>query len=298
MLLNSLAILSILLCGFNLAYCFFLPPRVSQGEPVCPSQETMDSVVEDIQDTVSNILQNTVSSLPECGEGNWYRVVNLSAASDGCPSPWVLQTINDTTPRPVCGQASSPGGGCSSVFFSTGGLSYSMVCGRITGRGDITPDGFTGSLDIDSPYVDGVSITHSVPRTHIWTFAASVLLPTICPCSSLGLQELGFVGSDYFCDYFPVSEPTRAVWDGDGCVEDTSQTCCDFNSPPYFSTTLASPTTDEIEVRICFDESSTNENVFIETMEYAPCNIHVCDEICCCVSSSRLGNVVNIHLIS
>jgi hypothetical protein len=49
----------------------------------------VENVTESIQAAVSNILQNTVTSLPECGEGKWFHVVNFDAASDGCPSPWV-----------------------------------------------------------------------------------------------------------------------------------------------------------------------------------------------------------------
>jgi hypothetical protein len=227
----------------------------------------VENVTESIQATVSNILQNTVTSLPECGEGRWFHVVNFVAASDGCPSPWVLQNIDGAS---ACGRASSSVGSCDSVFFPAGGLSYSKVCGQIAGRAILSPDGLEGvsmTSEIDQPYVDGVSITHSMPRAHIWTLAADVGLPTACPCSTItGLPNLEFVGENFFCDFTPEGE-ARTPWDGEGCIEDTSQTCCDFNTPPYFSTTLASPTTDDIEVRICADEGSLNEDVFIEFME-------------------------------
>ena len=67
------------------------------------------------------------------------------------------------------------GGGCSLAYFSAHNITYTRVCGRLIGyqfgntrafRG-----GFTASLDFN--YVDGVSVTHSSPRQHIWTFAAS-----------------------------------------------------------------------------------------------------------------------------
>ena len=194
-LINCLALLCSVLCSLNTAHCFFLPPTITQGEPVCPSQETMENVAGDIQDTVSNILQNTVSSLPECGEGNWYRVVNLSAPSDGCPSPWVLLNIQDTS---GCGKVRGDEG-CTSVFFSTGGLSYSAVCGRITGRagGARLVDALSFQSDIDDPYVDGVSITYSTPRTHIWTFALGGRLPTRCPCSTStrSYPQLSYIGT-------------------------------------------------------------------------------------------------------
>lgn len=248
--------------------CFFLLPNVIQRDAasagICPSQGALDNVTGSIHDAISNIIENTISSLPECGEGSWYRVVNFEVMTGMlCPSPWVFQIADSDA---VCGRSASPSGSCDSVFFSAGGLSYSAVCGRITGRSVNTPDGFQLDLSsIDEPYVDGVSITHSMPRTHIWTFAADNSLPTVCPCSSSGRAEVDFVGTDYFCDYGPPD--MRTVWDGEDCTENTTLTCCDFNSPPFFSVMMESSTTDDIEVRICGDESTADEGTFIRNME-------------------------------
>ena len=262
--------LTVVLVSVVLTHCFFLSPQVIPGESGCPSQGTVDAVTASIHAAVSNILQNTVSSLPQCGAGRWYKVVTLDAATDGCPSPWSLQSSDG---QPVCGRGDvlSASGSCVGLTFSTGGLNYSSVCGKITGRSSITPDALGGfgpvtPETIDDPYVDGVSITHSTPRVHIWTFAVNAQLPTDCPCSTGAIPEVSFVGSDYFCDYDP-DPADRLVWDGQECTEDTALTCCDFNSPPYFSTTLTQPTTADIEVRICTDESTLNEDVVIQNME-------------------------------
>lgn len=259
--------LHLVVCSVTLAHCFFLPPAFVEGSAgMCPSQQTAENVTTSIHAAISNILQNTVSSLPQCGEGRWYRVASFDAASDVCPSPWVLRNIAGNN---ACGRSVSPGQSCDSVSFFTGGLRYSKVCGRIVGRAMDTPDGFQEDplFLIDEPYIDGVSITTlSTPRNHIWTFAVDHVLPTDCPCST-GRAEFDFIGSNYFCDYSPPSSGSRSLWDGEECVENTALTCCDFNSPPYFSADLTTPTSDDIEVRICANERRSNENILIMSME-------------------------------
>ena len=39
------------------------------------------------------------------------------------------------------------------------------------------------------------------------------------------------------------------LWDGKGCGP--TNTCCSFNTPPWFVKGLASPTTDDLEMRVC-----------------------------------------------
>ena len=69
------------------------------------------------------------------------------------------------------------------------------------------------------------------------------------------------MGEDYFCESGHNSNegiryifyPDDPLWDGDGCIVDPSNTCCSFNNPPYFTKQLPSPTTDDIEARLCSD---------------------------------------------
>ena len=256
-----LSLLLALVCG---SHCFSMAPKVIPGDPACPSQDTVDTLTEGIRVNISNIIQNTVSFLPQCGDGKWYRVVNFPVTPGVCPSPWALSILSGEGNG--CGRATTNTGSCDSVFFSAGGLSYSTVCGKIIARATVTPDAFENrdvSATLEDNYVDGISVTHSMPRTHIWTFATDVDIPSFCPCT--GALE-SFVGTDYFCDFSPQFEE-REIWDGLQCTEDPSQTCCLFNSPPYFSTTLPSPTSSDIEVRICGDESTSNENIHIQIME-------------------------------
>ena len=108
--------------------------------------------------------------------------------------------------------------------FSTYG-NYSQVCGKVIGYQYHSPDAVYlgrykaetyGSLvdshhnDINSYYVDGVSITHGYPRQHIWTLIAGLIEASFyidgrynCPLSDGSLQNTSiqtFVGNDYFCE--------------------------------------------------------------------------------------------------
>ena len=87
----------------------------------------------------------------------------------------------------------------------------------------------------------------------------------------VNITILPFVGEDYFCESghnsgqnvltFHSDDP---LWDGDGDGCTASSTCCSFNNPPY---QLPSPTTDDIEARLCHDESQGNEDTPIEFIE-------------------------------
>jgi hypothetical protein len=61
--------------------------------------------------------------------------------------------------------------------------------------------------------------------------------------------------------------PDDPLWDGQQC--DDEGTCCTgANTPPWFSVDLPSPTSDDIEVRICGDEDTKyNEDTPIQLLE-------------------------------
>ena len=77
------------------------------------------------------------------------------------------------------------------------------------------------------------------------------------------------MGDDYFCDTrFRESGVDRdlVLWQGTDCT--SSNACCSFSNPPeWFYKQLPQPTTDDIEIRVCRDEDSVNENVFIQIAE-------------------------------
>ena len=58
-----------------------------------------------------------------------------------------------------------------------------------------------------------------------------------------------------------------------------NNSCCSLNTPPWFHKQLSSLTADDIEMRVCTDEGTDDENVYIEMVEISEGNI-------LCVSSS------------
>ena len=161
------------------------------------------------------------------------------------------------------------------------------VCGKIIGYQQKTPDAFfpyysNRRLTIDDGYVDGISLAHGRnPRKHIWTFAAAlheVITSNreyICPCTNIhnpvSIPIPPYVGSDYFCDTASESHyefkfyPNDPLWDGQGCGR--LNTCCAFNNPPWFMKELASPTSEDIEMRLCANYGRSDEDIPVETVE-------------------------------
>ena len=63
--------------------------------------------------------------------------------------------------------------------------------------------GFRTNQTINMPCVDGVSITHGSPRSHIWSLAADRDEPVKdCPCEAGGESAPPFVGDNliYYCN--------------------------------------------------------------------------------------------------
>ena len=214
--------------------------------------------------------------------GGWMRVasIDMTDTSSTCPSG--LRTL--TSPRRLCVKnTDSPG--CSSAIFSVCGVQYSRVCGKIIGYQMKTPDAFhrfiSGQTTLDSNYLDGISLTHGKPpRRHIWTFAGAVHEHNsdaryLCPCTNTRNSPPpavpDFIGHDYFCDtgsenhYQYIFYEADPLWDGAGCGQ--FSTCCSWNSPPWFLKNISPPTSDDIEMRLCCDESRNNEDITFETLE-------------------------------
>ena len=262
------------------------PGRVLQGDgnQTCPSEEQREIARSEIKNATRSLLRESVVPLLQfsCGGSTGWRraaYLNMSNPSQQCPSVW--QEI--TTPHRVCGRRSTSAS-CEGLTYSTGGEQYDQVCGRIIGYQLSTPDAFRGSSrSIDTSYLDGVSVTYGSPRQHIWSFAggldedSSVQPYYSCPCvtgSTNGNDIPSFVGQNYFCEsgitqwdlrtfaFWPNGDP---LWDGQGCGPTSS--CCTFNSPPWFNVTLSSPTTDDIEVRICGNQDIGDEDTPIQLIE-------------------------------
>ena len=90
--------------------------------------------------------------------------------------------------------------GCTSFSFRPK-QSYKAVCGAAAAYAYGSVDAFgyihSSAETINQAYVDGISITHGVPRRHLFTYAAAVLLDE-CPCKG---ERLGpaFIGNNSYC---------------------------------------------------------------------------------------------------
>ena len=211
-----------------------------------------------------------------CSTTGWMRVVYLNMTEPGASCPTSLRQIN--TPAKLCGRRTAPG--CSSVTYPVEGIRYSKVCGQARGYQYYSTDGFlTSTNDINSHYVEGVSITYGNPRRHIWTYASGLSddynYNDNCPCAKHpGEAPPAFVGLDYFCESgitgrwqdnkrIALEDP---LWDGYGCGPGNS--CCAQAGMPWFCRTLPQEVSEDIEVRICANGHNLNdEETYVEQLE-------------------------------
>ena len=213
-------------------------------------------------------------------EGGWTRVayLNMTEPCTTCPSG-LTQTQYININHDVCGRPTPSSAGCDSTFFSTYSINYTRICGQVRGYQFASPDAFfSGINDIDSYYVDGVSITYgSNPRQHIWTYTGGLTEVRLnshgCPCSSdSSASPPSFVGNDYYCesgtfnDWSPILYADDPLWDGQNCNGPES-TCCTNPNMPWFLKTLDETTTDNIELRVCTDQSLPDEDTPLDIIE-------------------------------
>ena len=161
---------------------------------------------------------------------NCMRVAHLDMknSSQHCPSGLRMQEGHRRCVR------NTEARGCTSVIYSTNGIAYSRVCGKIRAIQYSHPAGFLPyirrpTLMLEDSYVDGVSLTHGPigSRNHIWTFATSYSDNSMqCSCCSSDLHKVPpFVGHDFFCEtgsraeteYDDITFVADPLWDGEGC---------------------------------------------------------------------------------
>ena len=202
-----------------------------------------------------------------CGSGGWTRLayLDMSDATVNCPSGFRLYQSGGVR---ACGRVSSSGG-CASVQFPSNGISYSQICGRVTGYQYGHTDGLHSSRGIDSSYLEGISITRGSPRQHVWTLISGYsqlsTSSNSCPCNNGSSQSVqSFIGNNYFCESGNPSSSTSTnrlytsdpLWDGQGCGSRESP-CCNVPGIPWFHRDYGSTTTtDYIELRVCADNGS------------------------------------------
>ena len=203
--------------------------------------------------------------------GGWTRLayLDMTDATQNCPSGFGLYQQSGVR---ACGRSATGGAGCVSETFTSHGMSYSQICGRVLGYQYRSTDASV-SGNINSHYVDGVSLTRGSPRQHVWTFINGWSDSyNINPCNC-NQQPQAFIGNNYFCES---GNPTNnanqlfvadPLWDGQNCGQyETS--CCSAPGIPWFHRDYGSTTTtDYIELRACGNEGTGNEDTTVGQYE-------------------------------
>ena len=209
-----------------------------------------------------------------CGSSDgWMRIAYLDMTDPAQECPSELRTLNEKGVK-CCGRKENVAS-CDGLFFSSKGTSYSEICGRVTGYQWGSPDYIGTGGNIDSHYVEGISITYGSPRQHLWTFIATIRENVNhCPCSSGNSGATpSFVGQDYFCEsgnsgngWSQTLYSTDKLWDGFNCGSQEAE-CCNADGLPWFYRQLSSPTSDDIELRVCGDQGINDEDNPVESYE-------------------------------
>ena len=246
-------------------------PRGYPGDTVLTKDEfrkvtiTVQMNISSQLNDLNTFMKDIKLTFTKCGiySLNWRRVTYIDTTQGTTCPAGLREVTNSTLNKRACGRTVDIG--CSHMTFPSGG-SYTHVCGRARGYRFHTTDGFRrhgGGTRIDDAYVDGVSITRGSPRKHIWSYAAGL---NGCRCLSQESEHYRptFVGNDYYCEWSDTSKAgdrlawEDPLWDGEGCTN-----CC---QGPWFHKEVP-PTTNNIEVRWCCDESRANEDVYTDIVE-------------------------------
>lgn len=207
----------------------------------------------------------------------WMKIANLDLTEHKyCPEGFELVYYQDRT---FCRRSADKG--CVSIIFPVHYIEYKRICGRARAYQVGSNNAFhrfeCNHCSIDDPYIDGLSFTYGKhPRRHIWSLAASWTeykddYRALCPCAKQrGTAPPKFVGNDYFCEtgkYLEHKIDLRdPLWDGQGCGK-SEKVCCEDPGLPWFCKDLPEPTTEDVEVRVCTDEETDNEDLWVELIQ-------------------------------
>jgi hypothetical protein len=219
-------------------------------------------------------------------QGGWTRFGKLNVQEEECcPQEFALR--EDSVIGKSCSRTDGSAN-CVSVKFPSDGIKYSRVSGKVTAYQFSTPNGFRhdhSTHKVDDNYVDGISITRgSNPRKHVFTLAVSsneIRQDSWgCPCSKKPTARYpkppDFVGKDYYCESGnPINTDKYilfnqdALFDGEKCRSNEAKCCeCDDKHFPYFFKDIHQFTNDSLEMRLCADESTANEDAYITEYEF------------------------------
>ena len=198
--------------------------------------------------------------------------LDMTNSRQRCPSGFKLNTYGS---RRLCGRAFDRSG-CVSIAVRVHGKKYNQVRGRVIAYQYASPDAFhSGSTSINGVYVDGISITYDSPRKHVWTLGASLFSysksSVTCPGTGYGRPQPAFVGNNYFCTSGNFGSGWQyklyddvPLW---STVTGNCGNCKDGYDVPYFCTQLTKSTNKDLEIRLCGNQGTRDEDIKIESIE-------------------------------
>lgn len=214
----------------------------------------------------------------------WLRIINFNASSPDqqCPSS-MYKFERNSPPYGSCRRNFATNGACASGFFSSGGVSYSKVCGWMRAFSIGSPDAFQNNWanGVSGWMFDGIALLSGTE--FVWGFLAAVSniytnTRDVCTCTNSNNAQNNYIENNnipdwirgkYFCEAgtevgwqankFLADDP---LWDGMGCPSQSS--CCTLNNPPNFCTTLSQPTTEDMEIRLCLNQHAVDEDIGFE----------------------------------
>ncbi len=195
--------------------------------------------------------------------GGWTNAYDFDGVRDPCPSPW---TSDPLEPR-VCivpGTTDTT----ASISIANPIATYRDVMTTVTGYQRGSSDGFQPDMEtIDSVYVDGLSVTTASPRQHVATFASGYgedsgcgasLDMCNCPCVGGSAAASFIAAGGYRCEAGSRGMPQSAMlsrpdplFDG---MDVAATSCAAEASAEPIRTTLAAPTSSDLEARLMRDE--------------------------------------------
>ena len=206
----------------------------------------------------SGQMLSVYCKMDDCGtdKGPWMRVAKLNTSS--CPrglKPMLAEGgIKSCVPA-------RDGPGCTMLNYSSLGIPYSKVCGRITGYEVGTPDGFYHrgqDVTLMENYLDGVSVTSN--GKYVWTLVAgnckcpptTFRIPTfvpkdkfICTHGKYGCYQQGLFCTKYF------------LWGGQQCGSPIRRNWFNNEVPR---------TTADVNIRVCRDQDREHEDIALRSM--------------------------------
>ena len=206
--------------------------------------------------------------------GGWTRIgyLDMTQPTHSCPSSLTLHKEGDYR---LCRRSSN---GCNSIFLQNNGINYSQICGKVAAYQYKAPDAVKNRAqtnNLNSYYLDGISITRGSPRQHVWSLIvglrekAAIGRASNCPCAT-GSTVQSFIGNNYFCESGNPSNyilnkifTDDVLWDGESCGPN-EESCCSAPGLPWFRRDYGTnTTTDYIELRLCGDEGTTDEDAML-----------------------------------